>query len=413
MKNQIFTSIVRMGNKAKKDGKAPLWLKVHFGGTNKRKQYSLSSFNAGELKMTATKDEWIVEASRYSKRYDPRNDALKNIEGSIDNYKKELKDNGRTFSLDALQRAVFTIGDSSSFTALIDAQIEGLDATNRFSYANSYRAAKSIVNRFTDSKDFPISDMTSEWLEQFDWYMQSKAASTKNTRGIYMRNLRRIFNLAIQRKIVSSSQYPFGVNGFKIPGSVAKKRALTKENILAMINIQVPAQMRNSQNYFALSYLGGGVNFKDMALWRWDENIRNKRIVFYRSKTSRKKDQQPHSIALSGRIAEIIAEYTQHLGYVLPIIFSDDPKTMRNQTVHALAHTNKDLKEIARMAGVPEPDKITFYFARHTFANVLKTQGHSVEMIKELIGHSDISTTQIYLGSFDDPTRDAAMEDLL
>lgn len=54
-----------------------------------------------------------------------------------------------------------------------------------------------------------------------------------------------------------------------------------------------------------------------------------------------------------------------------------------------------------------------FYFARHTFANVLKTQGHSVEMIKELIGHSDIRTTQIYLGSFDDPTRDKVMDDLL
>jgi len=135
--------------------------------------------------------------------------------------------------------------------------------------------------------------------------------------------------------------------------------------------------------------------------------------VFYRSKTSRKKDQQPHSIALSGRIAEIISEYTQHPGYIFPIIFSDNPKTMRNQTAHALANVNRDLKKIARIAKVPEPEKITFYFARHTFANVLKTQGHSVEMIKELIGHSDIRTTQIYLGSFDDPTRDAVMGDLL
>jgi len=135
--------------------------------------------------------------------------------------------------------------------------------------------------------------------------------------------------------------------------------------------------------------------------------------VFYRSKTSRKKDQQPHSIALSGPIAEIISEYTQHPGYVLPIIFSNNPKTMRNQTARALAKTNKDLKEIARIAKVPEPEKITFYYARHSFANILKTQGHSVEMIKELIGHEDIKTTQIYLGSFDDPIKDKAMEDLL
>jgi len=412
MKNQIFISIVRMGNKAKKDGKAPLWLKVHFGGTNNRKQYSLSSFNTGKHKMTATQDEWIVEASRYSKKYDPRNDTIFDIETRIVDYKKEIKDNGKTFSLDALQRAVFTIADSSSFTALIDAQIKALDATNRFSYAITYRNTKSIVNRFTTSKDFPISDITKEWLEMFDWYMQGKVY-TDSTRGINLRNLRVLFNLAIQRKIVSSSQYPFGKFGFPIPGSVAKKRALTKPQILAMINAEVPEEMRNSQNYFALSYLSGGVNFKDMSLWRWEDNIRDKRIVFYRSKTSRQKDQQPHSIALSGRIAEIISEYTQHPGYVLPIIFSNNPKTMRNQTAHALAKTNKDLKEIARIAGVPEPEKITFYYARHSFANILKTQGHSVEMIKELIGHEDIKTTQIYLGSFDDPIKDKAMEDLL
>jgi len=412
MKNQIFISIVRIGSKAKKDGKAPLWLKVHFGGTNKRKQYSLSSFNTGPHKMTATDDEWITEASRYRKRYDPRNEQLKTIEQNVDDYKKQIKDNGVTFSLDGLERAVFTLADSSSFTSLIDAQIKALNAKDRFSYATSFKSTQSLVNLFTSDKDFPISDITKEWLEKFDWFMQGKDY-TKNTRGINMRNLRRLFNLAIQGKIVNSSQYPFGFNGFTIGSSTATKRPLTKDQMIAMISVQVPAPLRNAQNYFALSYLGGGINFKDMALWRWDENVNNKRIVFFRSKTHRKKNQKPHSIALSGRIAEIISEYTQHPGYILPIIFSDDPKVMRNQTIRALVNTNKDLKEIARMVGVPEPDKITFYFARHTFANVLKKQGHSVEMIKELIGHTDTKTTQIYLDSFDDDDKDEVMGDLL
>jgi integrase len=171
--------------------------------------------------------------------------------------------------------------------------------------------------------------------------------------------------------------------------------------------------MQDSQNYFALSYLGGGVNFKDMALWRWDKNVNNDRIVFTRSKTERKDNQQPQSIALSGRIAEILAEYHYTPGYVLPVIFSTNQRTMGHQIKGALKRINKDLKEIAKIAGVPNPDQITFYVARHTFATVLKTSGHSVEMIKELLGHEDIKTTQIYLGSFDDATKDAAFEDLL
>ncbi len=122
-----------MGTKvSKKTGKAPLWLKVHFGGTNKRKQYSLSSFNTGERKMTATKDEWIVEASRYRKKYDPRNEIIFDIEKRIDNYKTELKDKGKTFALPGLERAVFTLADTSSFNGLIDAQVTELQDTDRY-----------------------------------------------------------------------------------------------------------------------------------------------------------------------------------------------------------------------------------------------------------------------------------------
>lgn len=86
---------------------------------------------------------------------------------------------------------------------------------------------------------------------------------------------------------------------------------------------------------------------------------------------------------------------------------------MRHQILNALKRTNSDLKKIAKIAKVPNPDQITFYVARHSFATVLKQKGHSVELISELLGHEDIKTTQIYLGAFDDDIRDAAMKDLL
>jgi len=60
-------------------------------------------------------------------------------------------------------------------------------------------------------------------------------------------------------------------------------------------------------------------------------------------------------------------------------------------------------------AKVPNADQITFYTARHSFATILKKKGQSVKLISELLGHSDVKTTQIYLGSFDDATKDAAL----
>lgn len=56
---------------------------------------------------------------------------------------------------------------------------------------------------------------------------------------------------------------------------------------------------------------------------------------------------------------------------------------------------------------------ISFHVARHTYATVLKRSGVSVALISESLGHSDLSTTQIYLDSFENSQIDAAMQHLL
>ena len=55
---------------------------------------------------------------------------------------------------------------------------------------------------------------------------------------------------------------------------------------------------------------------------------------------------------------------------------------------------NRMLKEIAVLAGINKP--ITFHTARHTFATISITLGIPIEVISKLLGHTSISTTQIY-----------------
>ena len=58
-------------------------------------------------------------------------------------------------------------------------------------------------------------------------------------------------------------------------------------------------------------------------------------------------------------------------------------------------------------------EHLTTYVARHTFATVLKRSGVNIAIISESLGHSDLSTTQIYLDSFENSQIDAAMQNLL
>lgn len=54
------------------------------------------------------------------------------------------------------------------------------------------------------------------------------------------------------------------------------------------------------------------------------------------------------------------------------------------------------LKRIARRANITNPDKVTARIFRHTFATQLIMMGVDIITIKELLGHKDVSTTQIY-----------------
>ena len=56
---------------------------------------------------------------------------------------------------------------------------------------------------------------------------------------------------------------------------------------------------------------------------------------------------------------------------------------------------------------------VLFHVARHTFATVLKRSGVNIAIISESLGHSDLSTTQIYLDSFENSQIDEAMQHLL
>ena len=57
--------------------------------------------------------------------------------------------------------------------------------------------------------------------------------------------------------------------------------------------------------------------------------------------------------------------------------------------------TNDYLKEIAKLCGITKP--ISFHSARHTFATtVTLVNGVPIETVSKMLGHADISTTQIY-----------------
>jgi len=284
---------------------------------------------------------------------------------------------------------------------------------NRVSTASSYDVTINSIKSFLKEKkrksNLLFGDISPSWLQEYENWMVSSSKS-QSTIGIYLRNLRAAYNVSIGKVPSLKEWYPFGKGKYTIPSSVNHKRALTFEQINQIVYYEFPEDSNAARyrDYFVFSYLCQGMNLKDIANLKWSNyNKKNKRLSFQRGKTrlKNKSAQSDIIIHLTDKAMEIINQRSNKdksiENYIFPIYQAGMTEDLKLKASHQM------VKNINRWIGKISESldfgfKVTFYYARHSYATIIRDTGASIEYISNALGHNDIKTTQNYLGSFED-----------
>ena len=321
----------------------------------------------------------------------------------------ELKSEDKEFSATTLVENVSNPSKIITVGELFRQHIHCLEEEKRTGYRLSIQQTYNSLLKFNKHLDIPFSDMDCNWLRRYETWLR-KQNKSENTIGIRFRNIRMIFNLAMDMELVKSENYPF--KKFKVSKLYQEtvKRALSKGEILTVTDYPTAGKdfyTKLAINLFTFSYFMGGINFVDMA-YLTERNVIDNRLIYHRRKTGKL-----INLPMQQRAYMVLKEYKKsNEAYLFPILSSRHKTEQQrlNRLHKVITKVNKALKSIGEELHIPI--KLSTYVARHSYATVLKRAGVSTSIISESLGHSSEKVTQIYLDGFENSQIDKAMENL-
>lgn len=374
----------------KKNGKCSVKIKVTF---NRRRKYFATGVNLMPNEF---------ESVMYAKR---RTQAQKELHLKLNyfyNKAEAVINDLKVFTFDNFQNSFLderNTQDSVSFA--FDKYIEQLRIEKRLGTASSYKCARNSLEAFKQGLTF--AEITKTLLKKYESWMLANGKGV-STIGIYLRSLRAIYN----QQNIDKSIYPFGEgkNKYAIPTSRNIKKALTVQEISKIYNCTTKSKSmaEMAKDYWLFLYLCNGMNVKDFCLLKW-KNIDGQMLNYKRAKSERsKKESKLISVALKPETWDIIKKWGMPSiskdAFIFPHIKNSMTAEKQMVTYKQLTKLiNKHMKKIGAEIGLDKT--VTTYYARHSFATVLKRSGAKIEMISELLGHSSVDVTESYLDSFE------------
>ncbi len=249
---------------------------------------------------------------------------------------------------------------AGSFTLYAQKHIEKYQGGSRKNYIRTL----NMVTEFFEGKTVYFEDITPGTLRSMDeaWSLTMGI----NTRGIYMRNIRTIFNRAIDDEICSN--YPFRT--FKIKEANKEKEYLPVEYMRKLKELTFKPEenlMETARDLFLLSFYFCGVNLNDLFVW--------KKVAYH--------EPDPIKITITKEAKALIDKYKANDDHLFCFYekYNGNYENFSSYIKH----------RITKISNLIDYPSMTFYFARYSWATYADRLEVDEKVISKSLGHADQS----------------------
>ncbi|POY34669.1 hypothetical protein C3K47_19160 [Solitalea longa] len=282
-----------------------------------------------------------------------------------------------------------------SFYEYFDLYMKSIETRLKVPTIVSYRVFEKSIKDFEPKENLTFEDIDLQWLKRFSNWLRNMMGQNQNTADRRMKSLRRIFTSAIEDEIITPDKNPF--LRYKIKKQYTEKQFLLEEEIEAIENLNLGTDERLilCRDLFIFAIYTGGLRRWDLLELKW-KNIEGDKLVLKTHKTdSVVSIKLPmKSILILDKFRPVELDPDQ---FIFPYLKSENdhnPWKRYAEITNRGSIINRQLKRIACLAKVNK--KLHLHIARHSFATLALRKGMRIEYVSKLMGHSDITTTQIY-----------------
>ena len=410
-----------------------VYLRVTVGGKRKLIKTMVEIARPSDFNAKCKGENWVRGGVRDAKVL---NAQLADILARAKETYKELDKEGEVTTV-ALAKEMNTEVVSPSFMAFARERAQMIYDNGGWRNWRKYCGLINKLEAFRKKRrmaDITVADMTVELLTRLDNFLHKWENEREpgkllhpNTIEVQFNILRTLVHRAIEVGIMEASKDPFLV--FKYKGVKTVKEKLDDSEMERIINLELEEDslIWHCKNYFLFSYYCAGIRAADLIQLRWGNVAGSGRLHYQMGKNHKERD-----LLLVEQAVEILRHYhcedVKATDYIFPLLSNDaeyaeyvtqaDKDRMKPELRHKMyqdvssknALINKYLKKIAEKAEIAKP--LSMHISRHSFAHIAQEAGAESSAIKNILGHSNLATTERYMGSFDTSKTDETLRNV-